>query len=433
LRSLHIPKRREPLRLAIADRKGPRRIAVRLVGLALSGAFALACGRTTDPADWTVSVQPIAAPAAARSLAPQLTSSSRGVLASWTEQSGETATLKFAERTSNGWSAVRTVASGDEWFVNWADVPSVIRLEDGTLAANWLQVTDLRTEAYNLHLTYSRDDGRTWAPSFMPHNDGTKTQHGFASLVEMPGAGLGVIWLDGRDIELSRDLPTFEGGEMALRFASYDRQWKQTADTAIDARACECCPTTAVVTPDGVLTAFRDRSAKDVRDIYVSRLENGSWTSAVPVHNDNWEIFACPVNGAMLSANGRNVAAAWFTVKNEQGQAYAAFSNDAGRSWGMPIRLDDRGSLGRVDIELLDDGTAVATWIEFADQRSQVRLRLVNPAGARSPAITVAGLDDGRASGYPRVARHGNELVFAWTESTGDGAQAVKMAVAELP
>ena len=182
-----------------------------------------------------------------------------------------------------------------------------------------------------------------------------------------------------------------------------------------------------------MLTAFRDRDAKDVRDILVSRLENGKWTSAAPVHEDNWEIFACPVNGAMLSANGRNVAAAWFTVKNEQGQSYAAFSNDAGRSWGAPIRLDDRGSLGRVDIEMLEDGSAVATWIEFADQRSQIKLRLVNPSGARSPAIAVAALADSRASGYPRVARHDNELVFAWTESTGEGAQTVKMATAQLP
>ena len=47
----------------------------------------------------------------------------------------------------------------------------------------------------------------------------------------------------------------------------------------------------------------------------------------------------------------------WFTVKDDLGQAYAAFSSDAGRTWGAPIRLDDGGSLGRVDVELLDNGT----------------------------------------------------------------------------
>jgi hypothetical protein len=31
------------------------------------------------------------------------------------------------------------------------------------------------------------------------------------------------------------------------------------------------------------------------------------------------------------------------------------------------------------------------------------------------------------------VARHDNELVLAWTESTGEGMQTVKTAVAQLP
>jgi hypothetical protein len=401
--------------------------------IAAAASISIGCGRTIDPAAWAVSIEPVAAPAAAASFEPQLTSSGRGVLASWVEQAGEMATLKFAERTDGGWSPVRTVASGNDWFLSWADVPGVLRLDDGTLAANWLQTTDARIEAYNVRLTYSKDEGRTWAPSFMPHNDGTTTQHGFASLLQMPGAGLGVIWLDGRDIELSRSSPSFDGGEMAVRFAAYDSSWKQTADSEVNGRVCECCPTTAVVTSDGVLTAFRDRDAKEIRDIYVSRLENATWTPAVPVHKDNWEVFACPVNGAMLSASGRNVVAVWFTAKDDQGRAYASFSNDAGRSWGAPIRLDDRETLGRLDVEMLDDGSAVATWIEFADQRSQIKLRRVDPSGARSPAITLAGLEDARASGYPRMARHENELVFAWTESTGDGAQTVKTAVAQLP
>jgi hypothetical protein len=306
-------------------------------------------------------------------------------------------------------------------------VPSVIRLDNGTLAANFLQATNAAIEAYDLQLTYSKDDGKTWSAPFKPHNDGTQTQHGFASFVQMPGEGLGVMWLDGRDIAASTD---FAGGNMAVRFAAFDADWKQTMDSEVDGKVCECCPTSAVVTDDGVLTAFRDRDDKEIRDIHVSRLDNGKWTAPVPVHRDNWEIYACPVNGAMLSARGRTVAAAWFTVKNDQGQSYAAFSSDAGRTWGTPIRLDDAGSTGRVDIELLENGRAVATWIEFVDQRSELRLRMVDPEGARSPAITVA---ERPANGYPRITRQGNELILAWTESVGEEGSALKTGVARLP
>ena len=398
-------------------------------------AVSVACGRTA-PADWQVTVQPLAIAAGPNTSEPQLSTSPRGVLVSWLEHAGPMMHLKFAERTASGWSEIRTAASGEGWFRSYADVPSVMRMSDGTLVAQWLEITEEFFEAYNLRLSYSKDDGLTWAPSFMPHHDGTKTQHGFASLFELPGRALGLIWLDGRAVELDASNP--EGGAMSLRYAAFDANWKQTADVPIDLRVCECCPTTAVVTPDGVLTAYRDRSDKEIRDISVSRLENGSWTTPAPVHADNWDIPACPVNGPMMSGSGRTVAAAWFTVKNDQGQSYAAFSNDAGRTWDTPIRLDDGGSLGRVDIELLEDGSAVATWVEFANQRAQFRLRRIDASGAKSPAITVAGVDGGRASGYPRVARAGNELVFAWSESASGASEGepllqLKTAVATLP
>jgi len=41
---------------------------------------------------------------------------------------------------------------------------------------------------------------------------------------------------------------------------------------------------------------------------------------------------------------------------------------------------------------------------------------------------------ESRVSGYPRVARSGNDLVFTWTEgSEGEGTQKVRGAVAKLP
>jgi hypothetical protein len=200
----------------------------------------------------------------------------------------------------------------------------------------------------------------------------------------------------------------------------------------IDLRVCECCSTAAVVTPEGVLAAYRNRSEEEIRDIYVSRLEQGRWTEPAPVHADNWQIHACPINGPALSTRDRDVAIVWYTVKQDQGRAYAAFSRDAGRTFGTPIRLDDGGSLGRVDVEMLPDGSAVATWVEVGDGRAQLRARRVTIEGTRSAAITVTRLATGRASGYPRVARHGNELVFAWTE-TSSGTPQVRTAVARIP
>jgi hypothetical protein len=398
-------------------------------------ATALSCG-TPDPAEWKIaSLQELESPAGANSSEPQLSISNRGVLMSWIERVGTTTSLKFAERTSSGWTQPVTAASGPDWFLSYADVPSVQRMSNGTLVAQWLENTDPQIEAYNLRMSYSKDDGKTWAASFLPHNDGTKSQHGFASMFDLPNNGLGVVWLDGRNSAFDFDKP--ETGTMELRYASFDSNMKQTGDVEIDHRVCECCQTAAAITSDGVLMAFRDLTPESVRDIGVSRLDGGKWTSTTIVAPDNWMIDFCPVNGPALSARGRDVAIAWFTVKNDLGQAYAAFSSDAGRTWTAPQRLDDAGSLGRVDIDLLDDGTAVASWVEYAGGKTDLRLRRIDRTGARSPAQDIVAVSGGRASGFPRMARQGDQLIFAWSESASAndeaGALKVSTAVVGLP
>jgi hypothetical protein len=77
--------------------------------------------------------------------------------------------------------------------------------------------------------------------------------------------------------------------------------------------------------------------------------------------------------------------------------------------------------------------------VEYADRRSQLRMRRIEASGIRSEAASVAGgIEGGDSGGFPQLARHGDELVFAWTESAvkGDSSQpalTVHTAVARLP
>ena len=448
---------------------GPRMKVAIVAGIAVSAGlfeFGGSGFAAQETATWTLSVNPLRSPAASNTGEPQLTVSSRGVLLSWVEHAGSTTTLRFAERTATGWTEPRTVASGQDWSINPIDVPSVLRLSNGTLVGQWLQRAGTSMHTNDVRLSYSKDDGRTWAPPFTPYRDTTQHERLFAFPFEMPDGALGVVWLDGRPMPpdtasagragqnhapggADHGRPPGTGhqdhqggaqhgapanmGDMSLRFAAFDNAWKQTGDTPIDQRVCECCSTAAVVTSEGVVAAYRNRSDDEVRDIYVSRLEQGRWTEGSVVHAENWRIPMCPINGPALSATGRDVVIAWYTAKQDDAHAYLGFSRDAGRTFGQPIRLDDRTSLGRVDVELLPDGSAIASWIEFDDGRAQFRVRRVTRDGARSGAVTVAGLGSGgRASGTPRIVRHGDELLFAWTESN-DGGRQVRTAVVRLP
>lgn len=379
--------------------------------------------------NWTVDIRELTSPAVPNSAQPQLSELGNRVVLSWIERSGDTAALRFSERTDAGWSAPQTVASGANWFVNWADVPSVIPLQHGALAAHWLQKSAASTYAYDVRLAFSTDEGRTWSASVTPHHDGTRTEHGFASLFPMPGQGLGLVWLDGRQMKEGAH-EGMAAGSMSLRAAMFSSDRNQASEMLIDDRVCECCPSSAAVTADGPIVAFRNRTSDEIRDIYVSRLVGGKWTQPRPVHNDNWRIAACPVNGPALSANGRDVAIAWFTAVGDEGHVYTAFSSNAGETFGQPIRIDDVGAVGRVDVELLADGSAAVTWIEFAGQHSELRIRRAERDGSRTASQAVSGIASGRSSGYPRLARRGNELVFAWVES-GEKPQ-VRTAVMQL-
>jgi hypothetical protein len=418
--------------------KSGRHAGLRAGLIAAIACTAAACTAAKPPrpavADWTLRVEAVASPSGVASAQPQLTASPSGVIMSWLENVGSQTRLLFAERTGGAWSEPRLVVARDDFFANWADLPSVTRLRDAraTLVAHWLQRRDAHGSGYNLELSTSTDNGRSWSAAFSPHHDGTDTEHGFAASFELPGAPtpFGLVWLDGRQTTPAKDPDDDAVGEMTLRSARYDAAWREQADEAIDLRVCDCCPTAAAVTADGVVVAFRNRSADEIRDIYVSRLAGGRWTEPKAVHADGWKIDGCPINGPALSARGSNVVVAWFTAANDQGRAFAAFSSDSGATFGAPVRVDEAGALGRVDVELVGDGSAVVSWIELADRRATLMARRVAAAGTRSAPVSIADLTSHRATVYPHMASGGGELVFAWADAD---ELRVRTARAQLP
>lgn len=120
-------------------------------------------------------------------------------------------------------------------------------------------------------------------------------------------------------------------------------------------------------TPSRSTIVYRDRSAEEVRDsAYVTKTVAG-WTKPARVHADDWKISACPVNGHQADAIGNRVVTAWFTAAQEKGRAYAAFSDDSGVTFGKPVQIDDGKPIIRLNVLLLDEETALVTWLEHRD------------------------------------------------------------------
>ena len=97
-------------------------------------------------------------PAAERSALPTLALGADGVLyLSWVESGPDGATiLRFASLGEDGWSSPRTIASGKNWFVNWADFPSMTAIADGTLAAHYLARLGSGVYSYGVQIRISK-------------------------------------------------------------------------------------------------------------------------------------------------------------------------------------------------------------------------------------------------------------------------------------
>ena len=94
-----------------------------------------------------------------------------------------------------------------------------------------------------------------------------------------------------------------------------------------------------------------------------------------------------------------------------------AFSSDAGASWGAPAVVDDGTPVGRVDVSMLEDGSALVSWLErTGGESAAVRVRRVHADGRRDAAVEIATSGAARSAGFPRMVASGGWLYLAWTE-----------------
>jgi hypothetical protein len=256
------------------------------------------------------------------------------------------------------------------------------------------------------------------------HRDSTLTEHGFVSAAAYTDSSFFVSWLDGRNTGGGgHDSHDAHSGAMSIRAAEVTLHGQVLWDTLLDAKTCDCCQTSTAITSQGPVVVYRNRSDREIRDIAITRLLDGSWTEPRIIHPDGWEIAGCPVNGPKVVAQGNTLLVGWFTAAKGEAKVQFSFSSDAGATFGAPITVEGQGIIGRVEVALLDEQTGIASWMETTKTGTFLMAARIESGGKMGRRWEIATMDSGRKSGFPQLEVLGENVYFAWTEVKGETNQ----------
>src|SRR5580698_798443 len=333
-------------------------------------------------------------------------------LMSWVEAD----VLKYSIRKGAQWSEPRTVAAHRHFFHHPAELPEVIAMPGGSFLAHWIEAPKTESEAEFIYVSASRD-GLKWTAPAMGHHDKSDVEHGLASMAASGDKEASIFWLQSLN---GPDKPT------SLMRTTVSIDGNEVKEEMLAADVCECCPTAVARTTRGLLVAYRGHTKDDIRDIAVTRLESGRWTSPKIVFPDKWQVDACPVNPASVAARGEKVAISWYTASGDKARVELALSMDSGATFSKAAVISTAQAYGYTSIAVDDAGGAYVSWLEHAGDGARLLARHVSADGVAGPVAQVAA-GTRKNLGYPRIVRAGNETWIAW--NTDSKAQTAKLGL----
>ena len=331
---------------------------------------------------------------------PSLVSKNGSLSLTWiSSNEDKKAALNFSQFKDGEWTNPQTVATGSDWFVNWADFPTHA-ISGDLILTSYLKKSASGTYTYDVFLNLQKLSGEKIKEDFVLNTDSIKAEH----------------------------------KPMTIRFAEITSAGDLINEIELDSSACDCCQTSITYTDKGPLVVYRDRSEKEVRDIYITRNINDVWEAPIPVHNDGWVIYGCPVNGPKVVSNSNNLAVSWFTVSNGKPTVNLSFSEFYGSSFGNPIKINDHDAIGRVDVAFLNDQEVLVSYMEGDDVGTYLRIKKVSIDGKVSEPITISKIDSGRNTGVPQLEILNNEIFIVWTvfENEKNQLKTVKLSSKDI-
>jgi hypothetical protein len=303
--------------------------------------------------------------------------------------------------------------------------------------------TNRVVEGTRLMAARSTDSGKTFTPAIAVPGSTAAGNRGWHSIAAGKDGKAYVLWLDHRDTDSAVRGPDARGSSGSAHVhnhAGTDAPRRSTAvksdgvakaqqsqlfvasldgtvaPRSVERGVCYCCRTAFVSGADGTLyAAWRHVYDGDQRDIAFSMSKDGAKTfsAAMRISRDDWQIDGCPENGPALAIDGsRTVHVAWPTlVAGNGGEALRVFyaSSRDGRSFTKRTMISrGRGHAYHPSIAVTPTGTPLVAWEETDPGGRRVKLARATPRGAGETEDLGPGV-------YPQVLSLPGYGLIAWT------------------
>jgi hypothetical protein len=423
----------------------PSTLAALVVLCAVLTLTACGCSRATTPAEKPAArAADTAAGAAKANAAPAVRVSAEKTEAAepaaaagldgtvyvvWIEHRGREADVWLAHLDGEGkplGAHARVNPNAGEATAWHGDPPTVAVSREGIVYVGWTARDERVPRAGTLHLSASRDGGRSFGPPAKVNDDRKPGVHGMHSLAVSADGRVYVAWLDERNVEAPK--PSAGGPVHAhtesnreVYFASSEDGGRTfSPNRKVASEVCPCCKTSLAVGEDGrVYVGWRQVLPGDFRHVAVASSVDGGQTfsSAAVVSDDRWELKGCPVSGPALAAGGDGfLRVLWYTA-GEAGQPglYWSESHDGGRTFSQSRMLAETGGRGTPTL-LTGGGRGLTTVWEGADGDSPALMQTqVGGDGRVTTATIVTGGGE-----LPAAAEAAGQLFVAYITKDGE-------------
>jgi hypothetical protein len=263
------------------------------------------------------------------------------------------------------------------------------------------------------------------SPAITINDDPVRATHSFHRAASGPNGEVHVVWLDRRHNDRGgpKDYPGGgdHGGSPETESALYTSVSKDEGRTfaknrRIASAACACCRPAIAATSRGLVAAWRGVEPGDVRDILLSRSEDGVvWSSPRVAWRDGWVIGGCPHAGPALITRYGTMYLAWLTGASGRPELFLATSRDHGTTFASRRQVSGEiDSSGSPLLTTLGDGLALLFHGIRAGQRSAGFRLEVSPNGELNGPTPISS--PGRQALYPAAISAGGRVIVGWVD-----------------